>query len=183
VKSYDLDKGSFLSFAELVIRRRLADYYKSQSKYRAEVPVSPHVFETEPEEDGDEDLAIRMSVAEKVSVAEDHSIRDEIEAANQIFSEYGFSFYDLTECSPKAAKTKKACAVAVTYILRTPVLLKELKRARLLPMKTVEINTKVPRKILERHRKYIIAAVEILSGEFPCLAEYMQSIREELNNA
>jgi RNA polymerase sigma factor len=43
----------------------------------------------------------------------------------------------------------------------------------------IEKNTHVPRKILERHRKYIIAAIEILSGEYPYLADYLRYIREE----
>jgi RNA polymerase sigma factor len=43
----------------------------------------------------------------------------------------------------------------------------------------IEKNSQVPRKILERHRKYIVAAIEILSGEYPYLAEYLRYIREE----
>jgi RNA polymerase sigma factor len=182
IQSYDLSKGSFLHFADMVIRRRLADYFKSQSRFAAEIPVSPHIFDAEPEED-DEDLSIKLSVAEKVSAEDERTLSDEIEAISQTLKLYGFSFFDLTSCSPKAAKTKAACADAVTYILRTPMLLEELKASRQLPIKNIEINRKIPRKILERHRKYIIAAAEILSGDYPCLAEYMQSIRKELNGA
>ena len=36
------------------------------------------------------------------------------------------------------------------------------------------------RKILDRHRRYIIAAAEILSGEYPVLAEYLGYIRKAL---
>jgi RNA polymerase sigma factor len=54
-----------------------------------------------------------------------------------------------------------------------------MKVKKMLPVNVVEKNAKVPRKILERHRKYIIAAVEILSGDFPYLAEYIRFIREE----
>ena len=39
----------------------------------------------------------------------------------------------------------------------------------------------VHKKILERHRKYIIAAAEILNGEYPLLAEYMNYIRKALD--
>jgi len=183
VKTYDPDKGGFLSYAQLIIIRRLTDYYKSQSKYRAEIPVSPHIFSAEPEEDSDEDMSLRMAVAEKISVTQSNSIKDEIEAANLLFSKYGFTFYDLADCSPKASKTKKACAAAVIFLLDDPLLLSEMRYTRQLPIKAIEANAKVPRKILDRHRKYIIAAAEILSGEYPCLAEYMQSIRKELSNA
>jgi RNA polymerase sigma factor len=55
----------------------------------------------------------------------------------------------------------------------------ELRRSKQLPLKNIEKSAQVPRKILERHRKYIIAAIEILSGEYPNLAEYLRYIREE----
>lgn len=179
VNSYDLDKGSFLSFVDLVIRRRLIDYIKSQSKYHSELSVDPVVFDTGPEEDC-EDIQIRMAVAEQVSKQDKGDIKLEIEAANLKFSEFGFTFFDLSECSPHAAKTKKACAKAINYLLNNPLLLSDLYSTKQLPLKTIEINSHVPRKILERHRKYIIAAIEIISGEYPYLAEYLRYIREEI---
>jgi len=105
----------------------------------------------------------------------------EIQEANQAFANFGFSFFDLSECSPKAEKTKKSCAKAVVFLLKNPLLITEIYNLKQLPLKIIEKNTKVPRKILERHRKYIIAAVEILSGEYPGLAEYMRFIRKELD--
>jgi RNA polymerase sigma factor len=62
--------------------------------------------------------------------------------------------------------------------LKNPVLLSELMNSKQLPLKIIENNLKIPRKILERHRKYIIAAIEILYGEYPYLAEYLHYIRE-----
>jgi RNA polymerase sigma factor len=178
VKSYELDKGGFLSFAELVIRRRLIDYFKSQSKYSSEVFVDPIVFDASPEDEV-EDLSIRMAVAEQVSKQDHGDLKLEIEDANIRFSVYGFSFFDLSECSPHAGKTRKACAKAVNYMQQNPILISDLRSTKQLPLKTIEKNAHIPRKILERHRKYIIAAIEILSGEYPYLAEYLRYIREE----
>jgi len=118
-------------------------------------------------------------IAEPDTKMDNSDLKLEIEEANKVFSAYGFSFFDLSECSPRANKTKKACAKAVSYILDNPVLIRELQSSKQLPLKIIENNSKVPRKILERHRKYIIAAIEILSGEYPYLAEYMRYIREE----
>jgi RNA polymerase sigma factor len=178
IDDYNLDKGSFLSFVNLVIKRRLIDYIKSQNKFNYEVSVDPIIFDTEPEEETD-DPSLRMAVAEQVSKQDPNDLKWEIEAANLVFSEYGFSFYELSACSPHAAKTRKACATAVNYLLQNILLLKELRTTKQLPLKMIENNTHVPRKILERHRKYIIAAIEILSGEYPNLADYLRYIREE----
>jgi RNA polymerase sigma factor len=117
IDSYDLNKGNFLGFTELVIKRRLIDFSKSQVKYNSEVFVDPILFDTEPEEESD-DVQIRMAVAEQVSKQDNGDLKLEIEAANHAFSAYNFSFFDLADCSPHAAKTKKACAKAVNFILK-----------------------------------------------------------------
>ncbi len=178
IDDYNLEKGSFLSFVNLVIKRRLIDYIKSQTKFNLEVSVDPIIFDTEPEEDS-ENPSLQMAVAEQVSKQDSNDLKWEIEAVNLVFSEYGFSFYDLSECSPHATKTRKACATAVNYLLMNSLLLNELRTTKQLPLKMIEKSTHVPRKILERHRKYIIAAIEILSGEYPYLADYLRYIREE----
>lgn len=178
IDSYDLTKGSYLKFAELVIKRRLIDYSKSQLKYNVETSVDPITFDTEPEDDS-EDISIKMAVAEQVSRQDNGNLKLEIEEAGKLFKEYGFSFFDLSECSPHAEKTRRACAKAVNTMLMNPFAVSELRTTRQLPLKMIEKNSGVPRKILERHRKYIIAAIEILSGDYPYLAEYMRYIREE----
>jgi len=180
IQSYDFHKGSFASFAEMIIRNQLIDHYRGQFKYKKEIAVNPKVFDTESNED-DENLHIRLAVVDKVHKNQDNTLQYEIHEANQAFANFGFSFYDLSECSPKAEKTKKSCAKAVVFLLKNPLLIEEIYNLKQLPLKIIEKNAKVPRKILERHRKYIIAAVEILSGEYPGLAEYMRFIRKELD--
>ncbi|MEA4932805.1 MAG: RNA polymerase subunit sigma, partial [Lawsonibacter sp.] len=91
--------------------------------------------------------------------------------------EYGFSFHELAACSPKAKKTKKSCAAAIQYILCHPLILWEMRRAKVLPLKAVSLGSGVAVKILERHRKYIIASTEILNGDFPNLSEYLSEIK------
>lgn len=178
MKSYDLGKGSFLKFTSLVIKRRLIDYMKNQNKYHTEILVDPVLFDTPSEEEAD-DIPIRMEVAEKIVIQNTDDIKLEIEAVNKAFSGYGFTFFDLSECSPHSEKTRKACARAVNYMLENPILINEMQSTGQLSLKNIEKFTKVPRKTLERHRKYIIAAVEILYGEYPKIAEYLRYIKLE----
>ncbi len=177
VTEYTPDKGGFPAFARLVIRRRLIDYYRSQKKFEAEIPAS-HAF-SEPEPGADPD-ALSAAVAERLAEQpEENPLPDEIREISAILIGYGFSFMDLADCSPKAEKTRAACARAVRYLLVNPLLITEMRRTRLLPTKILEKNAEVPRKILERHRKYIIAAAEILTGNFPGLAAYLRFVKEE----
>jgi len=178
VKNYSSEKGSFLNFAELVIRRRIIDFMRSKSRYAPEISVNPSLFSTDTADE--EDYSMQSEIAQKVSASDDNSIKLEIYLVNEIFSAYGFSFMDLSECSPKAEKTKRACAKVVAFMIKNPILASEMKVKRQLPLNIIQKNTKVPRKLLERHRKYIVAAVEIMSGDYPYLASYMRYIREEL---
>ena len=164
VQSYDESKGTFLAFASVVIRRRLLDDIRSQWRHKGEIHVLPGELEEEPDR----------------SIDTAQAAREEIAAAQAILKPYGFSFFDLAESSPKAEKTKAACCSAVTALLKDGELLDKMRRNKALPMKELEKASGVARKILDRHRRYIIAAAEILSGEYPVLAEYLGYIRKAL---
>ena len=105
------------------------------------------------------------------------TIKDEIEALKEELQSFSFSFFDLSACSPKSSKTKKACAEAVRSVLDDDVLYSKMMSLKLLPIAEIEKKTKLPRKIMERHRKYIITAAIILGGDYPLLSEYMENIR------
>lgn len=177
VHQYSYSKGSFLSFAELIIRQRLIDEFRRQKKYQSEVSVDPYVFSSEPEED--DDMALKSEIVTKLTEQPDCSLKEEIEAVTAQLNTYGFSFYDLISCSPKAEKTRLACADAILYMAANALLCSDMRHSKVLPLKIIEKGSGVRRKILERHRKYIIAGVEIITGDYPYLAEYMQPLREE----
>lgn len=188
VKSYEKEKGDFNAFASLVIKRRLYDYKKAEKRFTEEVSVEPSAMGGDVDEDAP-DMALHLEVRKKEAELSEQDtryrpdvnpVKEEIEALQALLSGYGFSFFDLTECSPKAEKTKKACAAVVAYMLGNDALIQKMRMNRSIPAKEIMEKTKVPQKILERHRKYIIAAIEILNGEYPLLAEYMSYIRKAM---
>ncbi|MPM58631.1 RNA polymerase sigma factor SigI7 [bioreactor metagenome] len=178
VRTYSYDKGSFLRFSGMLIKRRLIDYFRKQRIHKSEFPVNPSVFSGEPEQEGT-DYILSAEIAVKTTGLAENPLKDEIEAISQQLAIYGFSFYDLIRCSPKSKKTKRACISAVSCMLSSPCLCEEMKSTKNLPLKIIGKNAGVPRKILERHRKYIIVAVEILTGEYPGLSQYMRTLKEE----
>lgn len=184
VQSYDPQKGSFQSLASVVIRRRVTDYLRSQGRYGAEIVVMPGAFDGELEEEDATgvNLHVQQRVAE-ASMAEAfddsvHRAREEIAEMQNILREYGFSFFDLAECSPKAEKTKRSCAQAIRTMIASAILMAKMRLKRLLPIRELSEQSGVLRKILDRHRRYIIAGSEILDGDFPILASYLRSVRE-----
>lgn len=184
VQSYDESKGSFRALAAVVIKRRILDYLRSESRFDGETSVTPNAFEGEldEEEASGINLAVQDSMAEEAmqDSKEDRSAkaREEIEEMQAILREYGFSFFDLAECSPRAEKTKKSCGLAVRTLIASAAMMALMRLKRLLPIKELSEASGVVKKILERHRKYIIAAAEILDGDFPILASYMEYIRK-----
>ena len=184
VQGYDESKGSFRAFAALVIKRRILDHLRSESRFESETSVDPNAFsgELDAEEASGIDLAVKESMAEEAmqDPKEERAAkaREEIEEMQAILKEYGFSFFDLAECSPRAEKTKKSCGIAVRTLVASAAMMALMRLKRLLPIKELSEASGVIRKILERHRKYIIAAAEILDGDFPILASYMDYIRK-----
>lgn len=177
VDGYTAEKGDFLPFAQMLIKRDLIDYYRSQKNSLREISVAPHVLEGdgEPEEDPS---GVYLAVVKNSQEASDRSLRDEILAANELLSAYGFRFFDLTECSPQQDKTRKGCAVAIRFMLTDSALFTALEKTRKLPVKALAAASGVSRKTLDRYRKYIIMAVLILDGDYPQLAEYLKFVKE-----
>ncbi|WP_128425424.1 sigma factor [Gudongella oleilytica] len=155
VEKYDLEKGSFMAFAELLIRRRLIDWFRINSRNNEVIHVED--IENEPDTSRESD-----------------EIKLEIRALEEDLRLYGISFMDLADASPKAQKTRDACRKAINWIIENPLIINQMKESNQLPIKIIENNSGVPRKILERHRKYIIAVVEILAGDYPWLNEYVR---------
>lgn len=178
LKLYEPEKGAFLPFAELVIRRRLTDYARSQGRFAREICVSPAVFAGQAGEDGENCAALQRAVLIRTACEDGSPLRDEIEAMSAVLREYGFSFFELAACSPRTEKTRKSCAAAVRCLLDVPGLLTETRRQRALPVQAVCRVTGINRKIVERHRRYLIASVEILEGDYPRLAEYLGYIKK-----
>ena len=103
-------------------------------------------------------------------------IKNEIEKVQALLEPYGFSFFELAACSPKGAKAKGAVADSVAVLVENPAFFSMMRSNLELPMKELVKYSGAPRKIIEKHRKYIIAAAEILNGEFPELGEYFSYI-------
>ena len=186
IEKYTPEKGKFTSYAETVIRNRLTDLLRQEYRYQNEVSFEPQALEgTDRSAEVQDPVTIEIQKKLEQEAREQAydpgaEAREEIEEVQALLKQYGFSFFDLTECSPKAQKTKEACARAIIVLLRNEELFARMRSTKTLPAKEIMQYTSVKQKILERHRKYIIAAAEILNGEYPVLASYMDYIRKQI---
>lgn len=160
IDKYNPERGSFLSYAGMLIRSRLIDWFRTNGRQGAD-------FHTEDMYNDIEDTGYN------------DDLRLEIHALGEALGGYGLSFSDIASNSPKADKTKKACREILLYLIEDRDLTIEIRRTGTLPIKNIEKNLNLPRKTIERHRKYIIAAMEILTGDYPYLSEYLRYVKEE----
>lgn len=181
IDRYDLSRGDFLPFAQMLMKRALIDYHRSASSHLTEISTSPFVLEgiDEADDESELDRSAYLAVVDQSRAAADRSLQDEILAANEMLQQYGFRFFDLTDCSPQQEKTKQECAKAVRYVLSQPALLYELEKSRKLPIRAVTKGSDISKKTLDRYRKYIIMAILILNGDYPQLSDYLKFVRKE----
>ena len=177
IDAYSPDKGEFLPFAQMLIRRSLIDYFRSEARYAPEVSVSPEIMEGSGE-NAEED-EVYLAVVEESMQEDNRSLSDEIAEANELFSSFGFSFFDLTTCSPKQDKTRRECILAVRYMLKPRERTEAFLRTGRLPIQEIKKATGVSAKTLDRYRKYLVAVIILVSGDFPHLADYLKPFRED----
>lgn len=168
INSFDSGKGNFLGFAQSVIKRRIIDYYRKEKNHLNVISIDDYTQGKE-----DMDFSINESM-DRYSMEETSEYRRmEIEDLKKELGEWDISFFELAEVSPKQLKTKKLCNEIIGYILRNDELLNIIKMKKYLPIAEIETALKVPRKKIERSRKYIIAAIIIMTGDYEYIKDYI----------
>ncbi len=177
IDTYREDKGSFLTYAEALIRRSLIDEFRKQARRSQEISVSPYVFDGAGDEA--ESTDVQYAVVRSSVRAADATLKEEIAALSAICKAFGFGFSDLMQVSPRQDKTRNACARAVRFLLCDPDRIDQLFRTHQLPMQALIQQVGLSKKLLDRYRKYIITATIVLSGDYPGLAGYFTFIGKE----
>lgn len=172
IDRFDPERGaSFIPFAEMVIKRRLIDFYRRQ-KGQAEIPLSE--FETEDDEGNVLQSVERKEATERYSQqAEAEDRKAEIIRYSKRLEEYGIRFSELAEICPKHEDARDRAIEAARMVARNSLYSQHLQTKRELPLKQLEEQVGVSRKTLERQRKYIIAVALIMLEDFYFLKQYV----------
>lgn len=161
IDGYNENKGNFLGFAKVVMRNRIIDSLRRESKHNA-LPFSSLEKENS---DGE-------TIEFEIHTVDNSDLKWEIEALTEELNSFEISFFELAEVSPKSRKTKRLCFDAVNYIINNGELVDKIMDKHILPIKEITDNIKLNRKTIERHRKYIITAVIVKTQDYPAIAEY-----------
>lgn len=169
VKYYNSSKGNFLSFAQNVIKRRLIDYFRKERKHNNLISLNEYF-----RDDGEE---VDLSAGESMDKYSDEEVgeyrRLELEELKKELAQWDITFSDLAEASPKHKNTRKIYGDIIRFLMTQPDLVRQLKYKKYLPIAEIEKSTGLPRKKIERARKYIIAAIIILTGDYQLIEDYI----------
>lgn len=175
IDQYSVEKGSsFLTFANVIIQRRVIDYIRKENKMTM---VSIDEEETEEQSQSSILTTVSMKEFEKQNEAEERKL--EIVSLTSLLREFNLSFQDLVEQTPKHIDARQNAIQVANILSSDPELLQQLLLQKKIPVKELTEKVDVSRKTIERNRKYIIGITLVLSGEFPLLKEYMKEVVEQ----
>ncbi|WP_339061145.1 RNA polymerase subunit sigma [Tepidibacillus marianensis] len=161
-----------------MIRRRLIDYIRKESKYLKQIPMT--TFDLPDEEEHVVNVVeIKQSVLEYEHQQQAEDRHDEILRYMQKMTEYGITLADLVQSSPKHRDARKNLFSIADILVRDQNMVQYLMNTKTLPIKELLTKVEVSRKTIERNRKYIIALAMIQIYDFYHLKEYLQVDREE----
>jgi RNA polymerase sigma factor len=168
IDSYIPEKGHFLPFSAWVIKRRLIDYIRKNKNNFITVPI-----ESEYDDDDESHFSQldHISILEYKETIEAEIRRSEIQELISMLASYDISLNDMHKQSPKHTQTRQYISEAVSCIISDKELLDQVKLRKTLPLVVLSEILDVPRKTLERSRKYIIGTVLMRTGDF----EYLNS--------
>lgn len=169
IDTYDVKKHkNVFQFIELVIKRRLIDYLRSQKKYNTEINFSYL------EQTTHENFLENLHPIEFEQCLPQSSLQEEIQLYSSLLEDFGLHFQLLAKISPKHRSSREMMKKIARYIVQQPVMLQYLKSKKKLPMKQLSKEVEVSRITLERHRKYLIALIILNISNLTLLKEYIK---------
>jgi RNA polymerase sigma factor len=170
VQSYNPEQGAFIQYAAAVIHNRLIDNARKESA------VQKRLLSLSAKGDK-KDIPWETGISRQVynRAEEETNLRLEIEAANQEFSEWGFSWAALLKNCPKQDRSRRICLRIAEAVRQSPGLFADTLAARKLPV--TRLAGTFPRKALEKYRQYIAALIIISRGDYPYVYSFVPQSR------
>lgn len=154
IERFDEQRGvPFPAFARLLIKSRLMDYVRKQSRHIATSGGS--LDDTE----GRDLSTLELSRAWDVYIDQESAREREEEIAEykKIIGQFGITFDDLVSCSPKHRDARATLMRVARVLAGDELLFTQLMSTGKLPVQALTRKAEVNIKIIERGRKYIIA--------------------------
>lgn len=168
IEKYDEDRGNFLTFASVVIKSRLIDQFRKESRRSKEVSIS----QLQREDD-------EGHYTENIMVVEgfESGIETKLDLASLVHNmkDFGVSLDDLIKEAPKHQDTRKIAIEIGRHVFENRGLCERFLRTGNLPTNEIIRDLDLSRKVVQRSRKFIIAIILILNSDLDTLKGYISS--------
>lgn len=174
IEHYELGKNaSFLTFAHLLIRRKLIDFIRKESR-RKEINIGQITYEHGDHQDAFDILESSHSFDQFTAKQQAEDRKQQIAIYESLLKPYGLSFQVLVKVSPSHEDSRQTAIQIAQIIVETDEFYEILQTKKRLPMKELEELVNVSRKTIERHRKYIVAIVILLKSDLHYIKDYLK---------
>lgn len=173
VKYEDDKNASFMTFAHLLIRRKLIDYIRKEIRSKE---VSYGVPSDNDDEYSDYFSKLQNSSSLEQFTAEQQAEerKEEMRVYSELLSSFGLTFNELVSVSPSHSDTRQTAIQIAQIIIETPEFYDSVMEKKRLPIKELESLVEVSRKTIERQRKYILSIVILLGSDLIYLKDYVK---------
>lgn len=172
VRQYEAQRGGFLSYAAVCIRNRLLD--ETRRLGRGGAPLS---LDAE-EEHAAATVEERASLEAYSCQRERRELREEIDVLAAQLARHGLSFGELARICPRQRRSRALCARLARQVCGDAALREAFQRDGRLPQGELAGRLGISAKTVEKHRRYIVALVVILLGDYPGIGSYIPGYRE-----
>lgn len=160
----------FRTFARTVIRSRLVDYFRRESR-NLHIPLNQVTGEVDGEP-GPLEIQQAMEVYERERATAE--LASDIALYTERLAGYGIGLEELERSCPKHRDSRLTLLEAARLVAADPGLFEHLRSKGQLPLAEISRRSGIHRKVLERGRRYIIAVALILADdEFVSLKSFI----------
>lgn len=162
VTRYDVERGSFISYARLVIESRLKNYVVKEAKRPTQISMD----------------ALAEEGIELSNQMDSKSIlQEEIDLYKKELSFFGLSLEQLADEAPKHKDTRTRAIDAAELISKDKKIVEDTYIKKRLPIRKVVAYTNLTEKIVKRSKLFILATMIIFIKKYPKLLCWIQESR------
>lgn len=177
IRGYSKNRGAFLNYASLVIKNRLIDYWRSNKKHKNTVSLQESV--------STDDRTIEETLTDgsnpQSEQVDRQATQEEIDELSSQMAEYDVTLTDVAKNCPKQLRTLQACKKVLQFAKSNPEQIDYLLRTKKIPVKALSEGANVPKKTIERHRKYLVALLLIYSNGYEIIRGHLSHMLKEEN--
>ena len=153
IEKYDLSRGSFLSYARLIIQSRLRNYWQKENK-NSHVELDENVLESSYNE-------------------ETAKIKMEILLFEQSLREFGLTMDDLVSTAPKHNQTLINLKAIGRRTASDKEIVGYIYQKKKLPVALIAELNNVSKKVIRRSKNQILAIIIIINEDYESILSFL----------